>query len=145
MGEASRAAFHWHLEIIPRLTPVSGLAWDGGVAINPVPPEEAAQVLRAHACVRASEWRRLRRDRGLPRLRRFATLSALHVVGGNNSVVECDLAKVEVAGSNPVSRSIRLTWRFARRTARFAHGRPVRENALSERSESKGSLARAFA
>jgi hypothetical protein len=28
------------------------------------------------------------------------------VAGGNNSVVECDLAKVEVAGSNPVSRSI---------------------------------------
>ena len=29
---------------------------------------------------------------------------------GNNSVVECDLAKVEVAGSNPVSRSnLRLT------------------------------------
>ena len=27
-------------------------------------------------------------------------------LGGNNSVVECDLAKVEVAGSNPVSRSI---------------------------------------
>src|ERR1019366_7743751 len=25
--------------------------------------------------------------------------------GGSNSVVECDLAKVEVAGSNPVSRS----------------------------------------
>jgi hypothetical protein len=24
---------------------------------------------------------------------------------GNNSVVECNLAKVEVAGSNPVSRS----------------------------------------
>ena len=29
--------------------------------------------------------------------------------GGNNSVVECDLAKVEVAGSNPVSRSIFLS------------------------------------
>ena len=28
------------------------------------------------------------------------------LAGGNNSVVECDLAKVEVAGSNPVSRSI---------------------------------------
>ena len=28
------------------------------------------------------------------------------LVSGNNSVVECDLAKVEVAGSNPVSRSI---------------------------------------
>ena len=27
-------------------------------------------------------------------------------VCGSNSVVECDLAKVEVAGSNPVSRSI---------------------------------------
>jgi hypothetical protein len=25
--------------------------------------------------------------------------------GGSNSVVECDLAKVEVAGSTPVSRS----------------------------------------
>jgi hypothetical protein len=30
--------------------------------------------------------------------------------GGNSSVVECDLAKVEVAGSNPVSRS-----KFSRR------------------------------
>ena len=29
----------------------------------------------------------------------------LFCAGGNNSVVECDLAKVEVAGSNPVSRS----------------------------------------
>ena len=28
------------------------------------------------------------------------------IKSGNNSVVECDLAKVEVAGSNPVSRSI---------------------------------------
>ena len=28
------------------------------------------------------------------------------LASGNNSVVECDLAKVEVAGSNPVSRSI---------------------------------------
>ncbi len=29
-------------------------------------------------------------------------------LSGSNSVVECDLAKVEVAGSNPVSRSIIL-------------------------------------
>ena len=29
----------------------------------------------------------------------------VRTAGGNNSVVECDLAKVEVAGSNPVSRS----------------------------------------
>ena len=27
------------------------------------------------------------------------------MIRGNNSVVECNLAKVEVAGSNPVSRS----------------------------------------
>jgi hypothetical protein len=30
----------------------------------------------------------------------------IRLLSGNNSVVECDLAKVEVAGSNPVSRSI---------------------------------------
>jgi UDPglucose--hexose-1-phosphate uridylyltransferase len=41
------AAFHWHLEIIPRLTPVNGLAWDGGIHINPISPEEATRVLRA--------------------------------------------------------------------------------------------------
>jgi hypothetical protein len=35
----------------------------------------------------------------------FWPLCALCALSGNNSVVECDLAKVEVAGSNPVSRS----------------------------------------
>ena len=34
------------------------------------------------------------------------------LLSGNNSVVECDLAKVEVAGSNPVSRSI-FIWRHS--------------------------------
>ena len=38
----------------------------------------------------------------------FAVVRSLFVASGNNSVVECDLAKVEVAGSNPVSRSIHL-------------------------------------
>jgi hypothetical protein len=32
-------------------------------------------------------------------------LAVCNVTSGSNSVVECDLAKVEVAGSNPVSRS----------------------------------------
>jgi hypothetical protein len=41
----------------------------------------------------------------LPVYTPFATLR-LRSTSGNNSVVECDLAKVEVAGSNPVSRSI---------------------------------------
>ncbi len=35
----------------------------------------------------------------------WTLVARLGSVGGNNSVVECDLAKVEVAGSNPVSRS----------------------------------------
>jgi UDPglucose--hexose-1-phosphate uridylyltransferase len=39
-------SFHWHLEVIPRLTPVNGLAWDGGIHINPVSPEEATRVLK---------------------------------------------------------------------------------------------------
>ena len=33
-------------------------------------------------------------------------INILAFTSGNNSVVECNLAKVEVAGSNPVSRSI---------------------------------------
>jgi UDPglucose--hexose-1-phosphate uridylyltransferase len=45
VGEAT-ASYHWHLEIIPRLTPESGLAWDGGIHVNPVAPEEATRVLR---------------------------------------------------------------------------------------------------
>ena len=38
--------YHWRIEILPRLTPVSGLAF-GGIYINPMPPEKAAEVLRA--------------------------------------------------------------------------------------------------
>ena len=44
-GDAD-AAFHWHLEIIPRVTRYSGLEWGSGVHRNPVSPEEAAAVLR---------------------------------------------------------------------------------------------------
>ena len=36
----------------------------------------------------------------------FKYIKLFCLLSGNNSVVECDLAKVEVAGSNPVSRSI---------------------------------------
>ena len=38
--------YHWHLEIIPRLTPVAGFEWGTGFYINPVPPEDAAEFLR---------------------------------------------------------------------------------------------------
>ena len=41
--------FHWHLEIIPKLTRVAGYEWGSGFFINPVPPEDAAEALRASA------------------------------------------------------------------------------------------------
>lgn len=44
-GEAD-SAFHWHLEILPRVTRYSGLEMGTGLHRNPVPPEEAARVLR---------------------------------------------------------------------------------------------------
>ena len=37
--------YHWHLEVIPRLTRVAGFEWGTGFYINPVPPEQAAAVL----------------------------------------------------------------------------------------------------
>jgi UDPglucose--hexose-1-phosphate uridylyltransferase len=39
-------AFHWHLEIVPRVTRFSGLEWGSGIHRNPVSPEEAARALR---------------------------------------------------------------------------------------------------
>jgi UDPglucose--hexose-1-phosphate uridylyltransferase len=39
-------AYHWHLEILPRRTPVAGFEWGSGFTINAVPPEEAARLLR---------------------------------------------------------------------------------------------------
>jgi UDPglucose--hexose-1-phosphate uridylyltransferase len=38
--------YHWHIEVIPRLTRVAGFEWGTGFYINPVPPEQAAQFLR---------------------------------------------------------------------------------------------------
>jgi UDPglucose--hexose-1-phosphate uridylyltransferase len=38
--------YHWHLEIIPKLTKVAGFEWGSGFYINPTPPEEAARFLR---------------------------------------------------------------------------------------------------
>ena len=38
--------FHWHLEIIPKLTNVAGYEWGSGFFINPVLPEDAAAALR---------------------------------------------------------------------------------------------------
>ncbi len=38
--------YHWHIEIIPRLTKVAGFEWGTGFYICPVPPENAAEFLR---------------------------------------------------------------------------------------------------
>lgn len=38
--------WHWHLEILPRLTRVAGFEWGTGFHINPTPPEDAARLLR---------------------------------------------------------------------------------------------------
>jgi UDPglucose--hexose-1-phosphate uridylyltransferase len=38
--------YHWHIEIIPRLTKLAGFEWGTGFYINPTPPEDAARYLR---------------------------------------------------------------------------------------------------
>jgi UDPglucose--hexose-1-phosphate uridylyltransferase len=38
--------YHWHIELIPRLTRVAGFEWGSGFYINPTPPEVAAEELR---------------------------------------------------------------------------------------------------
>ena len=38
--------YHWHLELMPKLTRMAGFEWGSGFYINPTPPEEAARFLR---------------------------------------------------------------------------------------------------
>lgn len=38
--------YHWHIEIMPKLTKVAGFEWGTGFYINPTPPEDAARFLR---------------------------------------------------------------------------------------------------
>ncbi len=42
----NRNWYHWHLEIMPKLTKVAGFEWGSGFYINPTAPEEAARYLR---------------------------------------------------------------------------------------------------
>ncbi len=44
--EASNEFYHWHIEIMPKLTKVAGFEWGTGFYINPTPPEESAKFLR---------------------------------------------------------------------------------------------------
>ncbi len=38
--------YHWHIEIMPKLTKVAGFEWGSGFYINPTSPEEAAKFMR---------------------------------------------------------------------------------------------------
>jgi UDPglucose--hexose-1-phosphate uridylyltransferase len=46
LHEKTGSFYHWHLEIIPKLTQVAGFEWGTGFYINPVSPEESAKALR---------------------------------------------------------------------------------------------------
>ena len=38
--------YHWHIELMPKLTHVAGFEWGTGFYINPTPPEVSAEFLR---------------------------------------------------------------------------------------------------
>jgi UDPglucose--hexose-1-phosphate uridylyltransferase len=47
-GAPDRDAYHWQIELVPRLIRPDGFEIGGGIPVNPVPPEEAARRLRGH-------------------------------------------------------------------------------------------------
>jgi len=55
IGEEINDHYHWHMEIIPKLTKVAGFEWGTGFYINPTPPEESARFLREGAHRNSSE------------------------------------------------------------------------------------------
>ncbi|MBZ0157412.1 MAG: galactose-1-phosphate uridylyltransferase [Alphaproteobacteria bacterium] len=44
--EESNDYYHWHIEIVPKLTKTAGFEWGSGFYINPTPPEEATAFMR---------------------------------------------------------------------------------------------------
>jgi len=46
MSDGDLEYYHWHIEILPKLTRVAGFEIGSGFYINPTPPEDAAQYLR---------------------------------------------------------------------------------------------------
>ena len=46
LSEDTSPFFHWHVELMPRVSRVAGFEWGSGFYINPTSPEEAAEVLR---------------------------------------------------------------------------------------------------
>ncbi|OPZ15774.1 MAG: Galactose-1-phosphate uridylyltransferase [candidate division BRC1 bacterium ADurb.BinA364] len=48
-NESNENFYHWHIEVIPKLTRTAGFEWGTGFYINPTPPEDAARILREAA------------------------------------------------------------------------------------------------
>jgi UDPglucose--hexose-1-phosphate uridylyltransferase len=46
IGEETNDHYHWHIEVVPKLTKVAGFEWGTGFYINPTSPEESARFLR---------------------------------------------------------------------------------------------------
>jgi UDPglucose--hexose-1-phosphate uridylyltransferase len=46
LGNGDVPHYHWHIEVIPRLTKMAGFEWGTGFYINPTPPEEATTYLK---------------------------------------------------------------------------------------------------
>jgi UDPglucose--hexose-1-phosphate uridylyltransferase len=46
LRETDGRSYHWHIELMPKLTHVAGFEWGSGFYINPTPPEDAARYLR---------------------------------------------------------------------------------------------------
>jgi UDPglucose--hexose-1-phosphate uridylyltransferase len=45
-GDSLKEAYHWRIELFPRLTTVAGFEWGSDCYINPIAPETAADALR---------------------------------------------------------------------------------------------------
>jgi UDPglucose--hexose-1-phosphate uridylyltransferase len=45
-AEETNDYYHWHIEIVPKLTKIAGFEWGSGFYINPTPPEESARFMR---------------------------------------------------------------------------------------------------
>jgi len=46
VGAPEAPGYHWHIELIPRVTRTAGFEWGTGCYINPMEPERAAGYLR---------------------------------------------------------------------------------------------------
>jgi UDPglucose--hexose-1-phosphate uridylyltransferase len=55
LRENENSYYHWHMEIIPKLTRQAGFEWGTGFYINPFAPEDALKALTPGAASNAVE------------------------------------------------------------------------------------------